>query len=81
MEEEVQEKAIIPQSPSPSWKIENVDGHLSELEKKVIRQMEHYFGDYNLPHDRFMNEVIGKNEGMFNLFPASIPMYKNIVLL
>ncbi len=26
----------------------------SPLEKKIIRQIEHYFGDYNLPRDKFI---------------------------
>ena len=27
---------------------------LSLLEKKIIRQIEYYFGDYNLPKDKFI---------------------------
>lgn len=31
------------------------------LESKIIRQVEFYFGDYNLPKDRFINSVMEKN--------------------
>ena len=27
---------------------------MSPLEKKIVRQIEHYFGDYNLPRDKFL---------------------------
>ena len=27
-----------------------------ELEPKIVRQIEHYFGDYNLPKDKWMLE-------------------------
>jgi hypothetical protein len=30
------------------------DSSPSPLEKKIIRQIEHYFGDYNLPRDKFI---------------------------
>jgi hypothetical protein len=30
------------------------DSAPSPLEKKIIRQIEHYFGDYNLPRDKFI---------------------------
>ena len=35
----------------------------NDLEKKIIRQVEHYFGDYNLPKDRFMQEAIEAGHG------------------
>ena len=37
---------------------------LSELDAKIIRQVEFYFGDYNLPKDKFMLEVMDANEGI-----------------
>jgi len=35
----------------------------SGLEKRIIRQVEYYFGDHNLPRDRFMKEVLDNNGG------------------
>ncbi|KAL3856119.1 hypothetical protein ACJMK2_015312 [Sinanodonta woodiana] len=35
---------------------------LSDLEKKIIRQVEYYFGDINLPRDKFLLEQIKENE-------------------
>jgi len=35
----------------------------TDLEKKIIRQVEYYFGDHNLPRDRFMNRVMSDNDG------------------
>ena len=33
------------------------------LYRNIIRQVEYYFGDYNLPKDRFMLELIAEDEG------------------
>jgi len=35
----------------------------TDLEKKIIRQIEHYFGDYNLSRDKFMQEVVKADDG------------------
>nr|CAG4652139.1 EOG090X0CQA [Triops cancriformis] len=35
----------------------------SELEQKIIRQVEYYFGDFNVSRDKFMKEQIGQNDG------------------
>ncbi|KAK3600424.1 hypothetical protein CHS0354_023632 [Potamilus streckersoni] len=35
---------------------------ISGLEKKIIRQVEYYFGDINLPRDKFLLEQIKENE-------------------
>ncbi|VEN56681.1 unnamed protein product, partial [Callosobruchus maculatus] len=35
----------------------------SELEQKIIRQLEYYFGDINLPRDKFLQEKIKEDEG------------------
>ena len=43
--------------------IENLDA--TDLEKKIIRQIEFYFGDFNLPRDKFMLEVIDHETGCF----------------
>jgi len=34
-----------------------------ELEPKIVRQIEHYFGDYNLPRDKFLKETIKADDG------------------
>jgi len=38
---------------------ENVD----PVAKKIIRQVEYYFGDFNLPRDKFLQELIKTDEG------------------
>lgn len=40
---------------------------VGDLEKKIIRQVEFYFGDYNLHRDKFMKEEMAKNDGWFNM--------------
>jgi lupus La protein len=39
----------------------------SELEIKIIRQIEYYFGDINLPRDKFMQEKLKEDEGWITL--------------
>ncbi|KAF5295433.1 hypothetical protein FQA39_LY13094 [Lamprigera yunnana] len=39
----------------------------SDLEKQIIKQIEYYFGDYNLPRDKFLKEQIAKDEGWVKL--------------
>lgn len=34
-----------------------------DVEKKIIRQIEYYFGDFNLPRDKFLMEETKANEG------------------
>lgn len=41
----------------------NVATEPSDLEKQIIRQIEYYFGDINLPKDKFMLEQIKLDEG------------------
>lgn len=38
---------------------ENID----PVNKKIIRQVEYYFGDFNLPRDKFLQEEIKSDEG------------------
>ena len=38
---------------SPSW----------DLQRKISRQIEYYFGDYNLPRDKFMLDLMVEDEG------------------
>jgi len=40
---------------------------ISELESKIIRQIEYYFGDYNISRDKFLQEEIKKDEGWIAL--------------
>lgn len=39
------------------------NGDLQLLEKQIIRQVEYYFGDINLPRDRFLQEQIKLDDG------------------
>ncbi|XP_076042363.1 lupus La protein homolog B-like [Oratosquilla oratoria] len=39
----------------------------TELEGKIIKQIEYYFGDYNLPRDKFLQEEIKKDDGWIPL--------------
>lgn len=45
----------------PVLNFDDVDA--TDLEKKIIRQMEFYFGDFNLPKDKFMLEVMDYEDG------------------
>lgn len=38
-----------------------------ELHKKIIGQLEYYFGDYNLPRDKFLRAEIKKDDGWISL--------------
>lgn len=40
---------------------------LSEMEKKVIRQVEYYFGDVNLPRDKFLQEKTREDDGWVSM--------------
>jgi len=44
-----------------------VTEEVSPLEKKIIRQVEYYFGDYNLPKDKFLKETVKEDEGWVSL--------------
>ena len=37
------------------------------LEAKIVRQIEHYFGDYNLPRDKFLKETIQSDDGWVSM--------------
>lgn len=39
----------------------------SDLEKKIIQQVEYYFGDINMPRDKFMQEKIKEDDGWIPL--------------
>merc|ERR1712141_406871 len=38
-----------------------------KLQSKIVRQVEHYFGDYNLPRDKFLKETIQSDEGWVSM--------------
>jgi len=40
-----------------------VTEEITPLERKIIRQVEYYFGDFNLPKDKFLKETVKENEG------------------
>ncbi|XP_034282980.1 lupus La protein [Pantherophis guttatus] len=47
---------------------ENGDSeNMSDLEKKVCQQIEYYFGDHNLPRDKFLQEKIKSDDGWVTL--------------
>lgn len=39
----------------------------SDLDQKIIKQIEYYFGDINLPRDKFLQEKIKEDEGWIPL--------------
>ena len=43
------------------------DSEISDIDKKIIRQVEFYFGDYNLHRDKFMKDEMAKNDGWFSM--------------
>lgn len=38
-----------------------------DLDKKIVQQLEYYFGDINLPRDKFMQEKIKEDDGWITL--------------
>ena len=42
---------------SPSW----------DVQRQISRQIEYYFGDYNLPRDKFMLDLMLEDEGKFRI--------------
>ncbi|KAK7081634.1 hypothetical protein SK128_021424 [Halocaridina rubra] len=38
-----------------------------ELDKKIIKQVEYYFGDFNLPRDKHLQELIKNDDGWITL--------------
>ena len=45
----------------------NATYNLDTLEGKIVRQVEHYFGDYNLPRDKFLKETIKSDDGWVSM--------------
>jgi len=44
-----------------------VTEEISPLQRKIIRQVEYYFGDFNLPKDKFLKECVKENEGWITM--------------
>jgi len=44
-----------------------VTPEISPLERNIIRQVEYYFGDFNLPRDKFLKESVKENEGWISM--------------
>lgn len=40
---------------------------VSDLEQKIIKQIEYYFGDFNLSRDKFLQEQIALDNGWVDL--------------
>jgi lupus La protein len=54
-------------SSSEDVKQETTAGEPSDLENKIINQIEYYFGDVNLRRDKFLKEEVAKEEGWVKL--------------
>ncbi len=50
---------VVPPIPDPA--------EVTDLERRIIRQVEYYFGDYNLPRDRFMQDTLEDNDGELSI--------------
>lgn len=46
---------------------QNTAQDLTMTELKIIRQIEYYFGDFNLSRDKFLKETIKKDEGWVDM--------------
>jgi len=44
-----------------------VNPEISPLERQIIRQVEYYFGDFNLPKDKFLQETMKEDDGWIKL--------------
>lgn len=60
-------------------KSDDVSSQPSNLQEKIIRQVEYYFGDSNLFRDKFLQEEIAKNEGWVSL--ATLLTFKRLSAL
>uniref|UniRef100_A0ABL0DNP6 Uncharacterized protein n=1 Tax=Rhodnius prolixus TaxID=13249 RepID=A0ABL0DNP6_RHOPR len=54
-------------SNEPSTESKNNVSDSSELQEKIIRQVEYYFGDFNLVKDKFLQEQIKEDDGWVSL--------------
>lgn len=47
----------------------SIEGAMTvEVESKILKQVEFYFGDANLPRDKFLLERVQENEGGCKIF-------------
>lgn len=63
--EEVTKETPVEEKPaeeSPAKEAANTEENGTDVEKKIIQQVEYYFGDANLNRDKFLLEQIGKDE-------------------
>lgn len=49
----------------------------STVEANIVRQVEYYFGDANLPRDKFLQAEMKKDDGC-NLLKLSFLFYPNV---
>ncbi|CAN8023691.1 unnamed protein product [Ixodes persulcatus] len=42
---------------------QDISSSVSPLDAKIIKQIEYYFGDFNLPRDKFLREKVKLDEG------------------
>ncbi|RIA96597.1 hypothetical protein C1645_375758 [Glomus cerebriforme] len=49
------------QTSAESIQLSCTPEQIDEVKKKILTQVEYYFGDKNLPNDKFLNEVRSKN--------------------
>lgn len=61
MTENTEEKTVVADTNT------SVEEPLSLLEKKIIRQVEYYFGDVNYPRDKFLQEKKTEDDGWISL--------------
>ncbi|MCP9260905.1 Sjogren syndrome antigen B (Autoantigen La) [Dirofilaria immitis] len=52
---------------TPSRNVEHMNHSHVSIQQKIIEQVEYYFGDINLPRDRFLQEEIKKDDGWVQL--------------
>ena len=59
----VEIKIVVESSSTPveSSQISRTPDQIEEEKKKILTQVEYYFGDKNLPNDRFLNDVRSMN--------------------
>jgi len=58
---EIKEEKLVKEEESVQGSTES--SGLSDLDRKIIRQVEYYFSDYNLPKDTFLKEQVLVDDG------------------
>ncbi|CAH0726291.1 unnamed protein product, partial [Brenthis ino] len=62
-----EEKEVVPESNGQENNKENNAEEETDLEMAIIRQVEYYFGDVNLPRDKFLREQVKLDDGWIPL--------------